>query len=491
MFSEDEMTYAAFESRYRDRYYIGSGGFAKVYKVFDHAKNHYVALKMADVRPEWKQFTLKREVELVNSLPFNRNIARYENCYRFNTGMTGQVDFAILKFYEYGNLEKFLAKNPALGLEDKRVIIRGILNGILFLHENNIIHRDLKAQNILMHREDGVWTPKITDFGLSRQTAGNSTVTNSAVGLSYAYAAPEQIENEKIYKNVDLWAVGVLIYRIIAGELPFQSNKGADSRSTKSQLQISRKIVNMELPEKLETLEEPFRAMIKRCFVRDPQDRVQSAEELIAILKGEAPVEEQKEPFPFWPEQEESGDETVVSVSPDQEDSGRPLMPDEEVDKTDVLIPGSPEEGGGMPPVHEEEQDKVVEEKPQKAQPQEEPPLPPIHDPMENFKMPNQNPTQYIPYPKKEEPAPEPPRQPRMADRDDRIFSWWLIVIPVLLVAIAAGVYWWASASQTGDEGAIPWDKREYKSAGQSGLPDMDAAEPDSTKTLILEDGGQ
>ncbi|MEO0776569.1 MAG: serine/threonine-protein kinase [Bacteroidota bacterium] len=279
----EEMTFSAFESRFRDKTYIGSGGFGKVYKVFDHAKNHYVALKVADVRPEWKKFTLQNEVALVNSLPTHRNIARYDACYRFNTGLAGEMDFAILKFYEYGNLEQFISKQKLLP-EDKKLIIRGMLDGLDFLHRHNVIHRDLKAQNILLHREDGIWTPKIIDFGLSRQIGGDSTITNSAIGLSYAYAAPEQIQNKKIYKNVDLWAAGVIIYRIIADELPFKGRDGGDEKSTQSQLELSRKIIQLELPDKLEQLPEPYRGMIKRCLVLDPAERIQTAHELIVLL---------------------------------------------------------------------------------------------------------------------------------------------------------------------------------------------------------------
>lgn len=282
-----DITYSTFESRYRDKKYIGAGGFGKVYKVFDHAKNHYVALKVSDVRPEWNKFTLKNEVELVNKLNHHRNIARYDACYRFNTGITGEMDFAILKFYEHGNLEQFL-KQHDLEPEDKRLIIAGVLHGLSFLHQNNVVHRDLKAENILMTREDGVWTPKITDFGLSREIEDVANITNSAVGISYAYAAPEQILNQKIYRNVDLWAVGVIIYRIIAGELPFSGKHDGDHKSVNSQLEISKKIVSNELPDKLETLPQPYRSIIKRCFVTDPLSRAQAPSELLELLAGDS-----------------------------------------------------------------------------------------------------------------------------------------------------------------------------------------------------------
>lgn len=428
MLSDEITSYAAFESRYRDRFYIGSGGFAKVYKVFDHAKNHFVALKMADVRPEWKQFTLKREVELVNGLPPHRNIARYENCYRFNTGITGQVDFAILKFYEYGNLEQFLVKQAALTLEDKRVIIRGILDGISFLHDNDIIHRDLKAQNILMHREDGVWTPKITDFGLSRQAIGNATITNSAVGLSYAYAAPEQIQNHKIYKNVDIWAAGVIIYRIIAGEIPFQSDRGIDSRSTQSQLQISQKIINLELPEKLHSLEEPFRTMVQKCLVLDPLARAQSAKELIAILNEAEPA---------------------VQMEP----SFRPVMPEEEEEEATKMI--KPSSGNqGWPNVPPQQPEPVGETwSPESFAP---PAYVPATSP--NYVEPRQNVTQFIPPVKEEEPVSKAPIwQGKTDDGGNILFNWWVIIIPILLVALAVGVYWIVQ-ERTQNQGNIDWD---------------------------------
>lgn len=312
------LDYSSFENRYKDKEYIGAGGFGKVYKVFDHAKNHYVALKVSDVRPEWTKFTLKNEVELVNRMDVHRNIARYDACYRYNTGITGEMDFAILKFYEDGNLEQFL-KREKISFEDKRLIIQGIIEGIQFLHRNNVIHRDLKSQNILMSREDGVWCPKITDFGLSREVSENSVVTNSAVGISYAYAAPEQILNQKIYKNVDLWSTGVIIYRILLDELPFLGRKEGSQNSAQSQLELSNKIVNLELPAKLEEMEEPFKSIVKRCLVLDPLERVQSPDELLDILYGNKKVFENiQKPIDSQnlPEIDESDSKTELILTP-------------------------------------------------------------------------------------------------------------------------------------------------------------------------------
>jgi serine/threonine-protein kinase len=278
------MDYSTFQKRYRFDPYkdtLGEGGFGQVYKAYDTQKGYYVAIKESEVKAEYKQFSLKREVELVNELPSHSNIARYEGCYRFNLGLGGTKDFAVLKYYEYGNLEKFLQRTP-LSEQEQSDIIAGILHGISFLHGHHVIHRDMKAENILLERENGVWTPKITDFGLSRVVDTIDAVYNSSIGYTYNYAAPEQIQNRLIQKNVDLWSVGVLIYRIVANRLPFDTDSKTDRKT--AQTEISRKIVRMELPLQLDTLPEPYQKMIRKCLVFNPQERIQTANELLKYL---------------------------------------------------------------------------------------------------------------------------------------------------------------------------------------------------------------
>jgi serine/threonine protein kinase len=286
------MTQEEFRNRYRfdpNRDYIGGGGFGKVYRAYDFVKRHYVAIKVSEVKHEWKHFTLQREVEIVNKMPHHQNVARYDSCHRFDMGMVGTMDFAVLKYYENGNFEQFLKKHTLSELETEQVI-RGILEGIVFLHKNRIIHRDLKSQNILIDREDGIWVPKITDFGLSRQVTQDSTGTNSVVGITFVYAAPEQIQNRPIQQNVDLWAAGVIIYRVIAGELPFKSgDKTEDVNNTESQMNLCRKITDGELPQKLNSLPEPYKTLISKCLVVDTKQRVQQAEELLHFLDTYTP----------------------------------------------------------------------------------------------------------------------------------------------------------------------------------------------------------
>jgi serine/threonine protein kinase len=272
------------EVEFRSRYdfhekndYIGSGGFSNVFKAKDTIHENEVAIKISPVNPAWGGFTLKREVEIVNSLqPIHKNIARYESCYRF-TNLSGSTDFAILKFYELGNLDKFLINN-ALNIDEKEYIIRGILSGVAFLHQKKIIHRDLKASNILIAKEKEVLVPKITDFGQARKTAREALMENSAIAVSYHYAAPEQIDNKEILMNVDLWSVGILIYRIMTGQLPFRSD------APETTLTMLQKIKNVDLPKDLYDLPEPYKSLILKCLVKDVKKRVQKAEDLLKLM---------------------------------------------------------------------------------------------------------------------------------------------------------------------------------------------------------------
>lgn len=404
------MTLDRFESQFKDRELIGSGGFGDVFKAWDHANKRYVALKIARVRHDLAQYSLMKEVELVNRLPAHPNIARYDACYRFNMGVAGDIDVAILKYYGHGNLEQFLQKNT-LGERDIQTIVAGILKGVHFLHLNSSIHRDLKSQNILLEFEDGVWTPKITDFGLGRLLEGDNT-ESIPKALTYAYAAPEQIQNERIYKNVDIWAAGVIIYRIVAGELPFKNSSGKDGHSTQSQIELSRKIVTLELPQKLYSLPEPYQSIIKRCLVLNPKERAQSAQELLDLLDGIQPLRQQ--PYP-------SDDE-----------------------KTYILTPyaNKPFDSEVKPTIAEEATVPLTQfETPVASY---VPPSSIGYTPPQDYTPPKDHYTQVIGEHK--QPAPTPPPQPQVSVGEPRNkFNWLWVLVPVLLVAIGLGVYWFVT----------------------------------------------
>jgi serine/threonine protein kinase len=281
------MTDKAFFEQYRydpDKDLLGCGGFGNVYRAYDYSGKRYVAMKISQVKDIFGRFTLLNEVELSKSIDDHVNVARYE--FGLRVKLPFPVDYAIMAYYEDGNLDMLLRKRYGK-LTDREYydIVEGLLEGIAHLHTENVIHRDLKLANILMHRtKQGQWRPKIADFGLSRQIDDtDASVANSAIGMTIAYAAPEQIENRPIRTNVDLWAIGVIIYRLLTGDMPFTSTPGVDA--TSANLEMSRKITQVELPERLNTIPEPYQSIIRRCFVKDIRDRAQTAHELLTIIK--------------------------------------------------------------------------------------------------------------------------------------------------------------------------------------------------------------
>jgi serine/threonine protein kinase len=264
---------------------LGSGGFGTVYKAYDKFEKKYVAIKISQVKDIFGKFTLLNEVELSRKIDHHTNVARYEFGLRVTQPFL--IDYAVMDYYEDGNLDHVLKKNQGkLSEEERHDIVDGILEGLKHLHTEGVIHRDIKLANILMHKtRGGQWRPKIADFGLSRlMDSLDSSVSNSAIGITIAYAAPEQIENHPIKKNVDLWAFGVILYRLMTGRLPFAAAKGSDP--TSANLEMSRKIVMVDLPTEIANIPQPYQYIIRRCLVKSTTERVQSAEELLGILKG-------------------------------------------------------------------------------------------------------------------------------------------------------------------------------------------------------------
>lgn len=189
-----------------------------------------------------------------------------------------------MPYYEEGSLEEFV-KQVELSPKDYDLLLRGILEGLGFLHENGYIHRDFKPSNALIAREHGMYVPKLADFGLGKEGASieKSSLLNSAIGMTLTYAAPEQLTRDKIRPNVDLWGFGVLLYKLQTGELPFRSSA---TETTQKEAELRRQITKGELPEGLSNIAEPYQSIIRRCLVVDRKKRVQSAEELLGLLAG-------------------------------------------------------------------------------------------------------------------------------------------------------------------------------------------------------------
>jgi len=281
-----------FKSQKGDSDFIGAGGYGSVYKGYSHQMHIEVAIKKSDTDKE-----LLVEVEKASKMPIHKNIARYLDGFRVDSD-SGDFDVAILQYYKKGNLTQLL-ENEVLTERQLDGILVGILEGLQFLHDGFkdsdgshicLIHRDLKPQNILIAEYNGMYTPLITDFGISKEIHkedffSSGKFENSTVAGTLVYKAPEQIMNTTSKKNLDLWAFGVMLFRILKGALPFYSYSSPNTDSFA--LEVMKQITSADLNEifaQIADQPQKYQKVIKRCLVRDINERVQTERELIDII---------------------------------------------------------------------------------------------------------------------------------------------------------------------------------------------------------------
>ncbi len=321
------MNYTEFRERYQwnpktDK--LGEGGFAKVYRATDTIRDRLVVLKIADV-PVNHKFSLQREVELNRDLTPHPNIAQYRNCYRLEDAYGDEKDYATMDYFSEGSLN--VVMNKYLSPLDIRTIVTGMLRGLAHLEAENVIHRDFKPGNVLMARDpDGLWFPKIADFGLSRFTESDITVSNSSVGISYDYAAPEQFQPGSVNRQADLWAFGVIVYRLCTGKSPFSSQANLTGESRR--LELVQLINQAELPADVAEIGEPYQTLIRRCVVKELSGRARSANELLALLTPKpAPARAIPVPIELTVEESVTGTQIETMVRPRELVSKPPTEP--------------------------------------------------------------------------------------------------------------------------------------------------------------------
>lgn len=317
--------------------YLGGGGFGKVYKAYDDALDKWVAIKVSEVHRGQENLSLKKEVELANKIPDHRNIANYDACYRFFQAH-GTFDYGLLQYYEVGNLSQ-LINSKKLSTKQRVDVAHGIIKGLEHLHNHDIIHQDMKSANILIaHRKkSGAFIPKITDFGLSKEFNSNdrSFINNSIVAFTLVYSSPEQMGGKEVRKNADIWSLGVILFELFTGKVPFSSIHH-NPNSTEGRAEIINQIQSATLPASIETIPDPFKSLIKRCIVADPSQRLKSTDQVWAILKQEKVAYEALEDLPVVGSVEET--EAPIVVRKEEEDrklkSSKKLPVLENIDET-------------------------------------------------------------------------------------------------------------------------------------------------------------
>lgn len=281
---------------------LGKGGFGRVFKAHDTLLDRQVVLKMAEKGNLPDKYSLVKEISRV--IDFNHpNLVRYYDAILMHTtnqfGEEIEYQIGVMEYVSGGDLKGFLENPKPSHLHE---VVEGIIQGLAYLHQRNIIHRDIKPGNILLQPHEGSLIPKICDFGISKTVGSEATALSNVIG-TFEYMSPEQLGNnpdQMISTNADLWSLGVLLYELFTGELPFGSRRGGTTDA-----KIIGNILAMEIPEGINRVEQPYRKVIEQCLIKNAPDRAPDAAALLLILEGggtAVPVAEpeapQAEPLP-------------------------------------------------------------------------------------------------------------------------------------------------------------------------------------------------
>lgn len=195
---------------------IGGGGMARVYLARDLILQRNVAMKI--LRLEYsndREFIerFRREAESTISLSHNHIVNLYD------VGQEEDVYYIVMEYVEGMTLKQKIQQNGPVSVDEAVHIMNQLTSAIAHAHENGIIHRDIKPQNILVNQDGQV---KITDFGIAMALSSTSlTQTNNVLG-SVHYLSPEQARGGTATKKSDIYSLGIVLYELLTGQLPFR-----------------------------------------------------------------------------------------------------------------------------------------------------------------------------------------------------------------------------------------------------------------------------
>src|SRR6202161_2172710 len=265
-----------FGPRYRIESLLGQGGMGRVYKGYDKELNRIVAIKVVrqGVMGETDALSrFKQELVLASKIS-HKNILRIHDL-----GEVNGMKFITMAYVEGQDLYQIMKDNPKLPLERVLKFATQLAGALAAAHTENVVHRDLKPQNILLDKNDQVY---ISDFGLAKSFAEGAvgmTQTGAFLGTP-RYMSPEQVEGKPTDGRSDLYAYGLILYEMVTGEVPFTGESTLKVMYQRIQEKPkSPKLINVDLPNWLVRI-------IMRCLEKDAADRYQSAYEILADLQG-------------------------------------------------------------------------------------------------------------------------------------------------------------------------------------------------------------
>lgn len=254
--------------RYKILQLIGGGGMSNVYLAHDMILNREVAVKILRydaLNEEEFHRRFQREALSATSLQHPNIVSIYD------VGEDGDMHYIVMEYIKGKTLKQYINESLPLSPARSVQIMRQLTSAIAHAHENQIIHRDIKPQNILVDQEGNI---KVTDFGIATSLSATSyTKTNSVIGTVH-YISPEQARGGTATKKSDIYALGIVLYELLTGELPF---------SGESAVSIALKHLQTETPSVRSfdgTIPQSLENVVLKATAKNPSHRYSCVEEM-------------------------------------------------------------------------------------------------------------------------------------------------------------------------------------------------------------------
>ena len=251
----------------------GGGGMAVVYKAKCHLLKRYVAVKI--LRPDLvdnEEFVtrFKRESQAAASLSHPNIVNMYD------VGQENGTHYIVMEYVDGMTLKEYIRKEGRLTSKEAVRIASQICSALHHAHENNIVHRDIKPQNILINKEG---TAKVADFGIARAVT-SSTVTMAGANVigSVHYFSPEQAKGGYVDKKSDIYSLGIVLYEMVTGVVPFEGDSAISVALKHIQEQVTPPgEINPDVPKSIQYI-------IQRAIEKNLENRYHDAAEMLHDL---------------------------------------------------------------------------------------------------------------------------------------------------------------------------------------------------------------
>lgn len=255
---------------------IGGGGMSNVYKAKCNVLNRFVAIKiLRDELTQDPEFVDKFKQESLSAASLTHpNIVNI-----YDTGIEEDIYYIVMEYVKGETLKNYIKRKDRLSEQEAVKISRQVAEALKHAHTNNIVHRDIKPHNILL-TEDG--TAKVTDFGIARASTSSTINNTSNVIGSVHYFSPEQARGGYVDEKSDIYSLGIVMYEMITGVLPFD----ADNHISVAMKQIQEKPILPSKKVKSINITKAYEDIIMKCLEKHQSFRFQNIDELLKKLNA-------------------------------------------------------------------------------------------------------------------------------------------------------------------------------------------------------------